>query len=281
MGNRWGNNGNSVRVELMLLNYDVGEDSWESLGQQSWIFIGRTDAEAETPILCPPNAKNWLIWKDPDAGKDWRQEEKGTTEGEMVGCHHWLDGHEFEQVLGIGDDREAWSAAVHGVTKSKTRLSDWTELTGGCWQWMTDCMGMGGQCCTGLSRSAVSHSLWPHDCSPPGSPVHGDSPGQDSEVDCHVLLQGIFPTQGSNPGCCIAGRFFTIWATREASWEGKDVRKFYTFCSVLLWIYSCSKKYRLLIFFKKRSLTLSYIQCELNPCWKQEKEMRKGIYWKS
>ena len=154
-------------------------------------------------------------------------------------------------------------------------------LIGGCWQWMTDCMGMGGQCSTGLSRSAMSHSLWPHDCSPPGSPVHGDSPGQDSEVDCHVLLQGIFPTQGSNPGCCIAGRFFTIWATREASWEGKDVRKFYTFCSVLLWIYSCSKKYRLLIFFKKRSLTLSYIQCELNPCWKQEKEMRKGIYRKS
>jgi len=72
-------------------------------GNQSWIFIGRTDAEAETPILWPPDAKNWLIWKDPDAGKDWRQEEKGTTEDEMVGWHHQRNGHEFEQVLGVDD----------------------------------------------------------------------------------------------------------------------------------------------------------------------------------
>ena len=72
-------------------------------GNQSWIFIGRIDVEAETPILWPPDAKNWLIWKDPDAGKDWRQEEKGTTEDEMVGWHHWLDGHEFEQALGVGE----------------------------------------------------------------------------------------------------------------------------------------------------------------------------------
>ena len=64
-------------------------------GNQSWIFIGRTDAEAETPIIWPCDVKNWLIWKDPDAGKDWRQE-KGTTEDEMVGWHHWLNGHEFE-----------------------------------------------------------------------------------------------------------------------------------------------------------------------------------------
>ena len=64
-------------------------------GNQSWIFTGRTDAEAETPILWPPDAKNWLIWKDPDAGKDWRQEEKGTTEDEMVEWHHRLNGHEF------------------------------------------------------------------------------------------------------------------------------------------------------------------------------------------
>ena len=63
---------------------------------QSWILIGRTDVEAETPILWPPDGKNWLIWKDPDAGKDWRQEEKGMTEDEMVGWHHCLSGHEFE-----------------------------------------------------------------------------------------------------------------------------------------------------------------------------------------
>ena len=70
-------------------------------GNQSWIIIGRTDAETKTPIpiLWPPDAKNWLIWKDPDVGKDWRQEEKGTTEDEMVGCHHWLYGHQFEQAL--------------------------------------------------------------------------------------------------------------------------------------------------------------------------------------
>ena len=65
-------------------------------GDQSWVFIGRTDAEAETPILWPPDVKSWLIGKDPDAGKDWRWEEKGTAEDEIVGCHHWLNGHEFE-----------------------------------------------------------------------------------------------------------------------------------------------------------------------------------------
>ena len=72
-------------------------------GNQSWIFIGRTDAEAETPILWPPDAKNWLIGKDPDAGRDWSQEKKGMTEDEMVGWHHQLGGHEFEQALGVGD----------------------------------------------------------------------------------------------------------------------------------------------------------------------------------
>ena len=70
---------------------------------QSWIFFGRTDAEAEIPILWPPDVKIWLFGKDPNAGKDWRQEEKGTTEDEMTGCHHWLDGHEFEQAPGVGD----------------------------------------------------------------------------------------------------------------------------------------------------------------------------------
>ena len=72
-------------------------------GNQSWIFIGRTDAEAEVPMLWPPDWKNWLISKDPDAGKDWRQDEKGLTEDEMVGWHHQLNGHEFEQAQGDGD----------------------------------------------------------------------------------------------------------------------------------------------------------------------------------
>ena len=72
-------------------------------GNQSWIFIGRTDAKNETPILWPPNVKSWLIWKDPDAGKDWRQEQKGMTEDEMVGWHLWLNAHVLEQALGVGD----------------------------------------------------------------------------------------------------------------------------------------------------------------------------------
>ena len=72
-------------------------------GNQSWIFIGRTDAEAEIPTLWPPDAKNWLIGKDPDAGKDWRQEEKEVTEDELVGRHHWLNAHQFEQAPGDSD----------------------------------------------------------------------------------------------------------------------------------------------------------------------------------
>ena len=96
-------------------------------GNQSWIFIGRIGAE--TPILWPPDGKSWLIGKDPDAGKDWGQEEKGTTEDEMVGWPHRLDGHEFKQTRGDGDGQETWCAAVHGVTKSQTWLSDWTTTT--------------------------------------------------------------------------------------------------------------------------------------------------------
>ena len=75
------------------------------MGNQPWIFIGKTDAEA--PIFWPPDVKNWLIWKDPDAGKDWMQEEKEMPEDEMVGWHHWLDGHVFEQALGVGDGQES------------------------------------------------------------------------------------------------------------------------------------------------------------------------------
>ena len=97
------------------------------IGNQSWILIRRTDAEAETPILWPPDAKSQLIGKDLDAGKDWRQEEKGMTEDEMVGWHHRLNGHEFVQLQELVMDREAWHAAICGVTKSWTRLSNWTD----------------------------------------------------------------------------------------------------------------------------------------------------------
>ena len=95
---------------------------------QSWVFTGRTDVEAETPILWPSDAKSWLIVKFLDAEKDWRWEEKGMTEDEMVGWHHWLNGLVLEQLRELVKDREAWCAVVHGVTKSQTRLSLWTEL---------------------------------------------------------------------------------------------------------------------------------------------------------
>ena len=97
-------------------------------GDQSWVFIGRTDVEAKTPILWPPYAKNWLIWKDPDAGKDWGQEEKGATEDEMVGRHHQFNGHGFGWTLRVGDGQGGLACYSHGVAKSRTRLSDWTEL---------------------------------------------------------------------------------------------------------------------------------------------------------
>ena len=91
-----------------------------------WDFFRRNDAKAETPVFWPPHEKSWLIGKDSDSGRDWGQEEKGSTEDEMAGWYHWLDGRESEWTPVM--DRETWRAAIHGVTKSRTQLSDWTEL---------------------------------------------------------------------------------------------------------------------------------------------------------
>ena len=97
-------------------------------GNQSWIFTGKTNGEFEATILWPPDTENWFPGNYSDARKYWRQEQKRITEDEIVGWHHWLDEHEFEQARNFMMDREAWCAAVHGITKGQARLSDWTEL---------------------------------------------------------------------------------------------------------------------------------------------------------
>ena len=124
----------------MLLKCGVEEDSWESLdfkefqpvppkGNQSWIYIGGTDPEAETPILWPPYLKNWLIWKDPDAGKDWKWKDKGTTEDEIAGWHHWHKVDEFELTPGIGDGQGALAyCSIWGCTElDMTEWLNWTD----------------------------------------------------------------------------------------------------------------------------------------------------------
>ena len=93
-------------------------------GDQPWDFFGGNDAKAETPILWPPHSKSWLIGKDSDTGRDWEQEKKGTTEDEMAGCHHWLDGHEFEWTPEVGDGQGGLACCA----KSWTWLNNWTEL---------------------------------------------------------------------------------------------------------------------------------------------------------
>ena len=95
---------------------------------QDWVITGRTDAEAETLILWPPDLKNWLIWKDPDVGEDWRREKKGMTEDEMVGWHHQLNGHESEWTLGVSDGHGGLACCDSWGRKESERLSDWSDL---------------------------------------------------------------------------------------------------------------------------------------------------------
>ena len=148
-----------------------------SKGNQSWIFIGRTDAEAETPILWPPDVKNWLSGKDPDAGKDWRQEEKGTTDDEMAGWHHWLDWHEFEQSLGTGDGQGSlaccspWGRKELATTERLNWTSTWPKAPEVKW-----------------SCSVVFNSVTPWAVAYQAPPSMGFS-RQEYGVGCHCLLR--------------------------------------------------------------------------------------------
>ena len=140
--------------ELMLLNCGVGEDSCESLGleiqpvhpkgDQSWVFIGSTDAEAGTPILWPPHVKSWLIGKDSDVGRYWGQEEKRTTEDEMAGGHHRLDTQEFGWTPGVGDWQGGLACCHSWGCKEldMTEQLDWTEYLFMHIVFAENCLGM-------------------------------------------------------------------------------------------------------------------------------------------
>ena len=151
----------------MLSNCGAGEDFESPLdskeinkpvnpkGSQPWTFTGRTDAEAEASILWPPDVKSWLTGKDSDAEKDWRQEEKGKTEDEMVGWHQWLNGHESEQVSELVMEREAWCDAVYGVVElDTTERLNWTKeweldkssvvQAADSFCWLRQCWGLSG-----------------------------------------------------------------------------------------------------------------------------------------
>ena len=129
-------------------------------GNQPWIFTGRTDDEAETPIFWPPDMNKWLIGKDPDAGGNCGQEEKGATEDETVGWHHQVNGHEFEQTLGVGDGQEAWRAAISGVTEGGTWLDHWRTTTVDCTRASLGLSGTCGTCNAGDKGLCVPSLCW-------------------------------------------------------------------------------------------------------------------------
>ena len=181
-------------------------------GNQSWIFIGRTDAEAETPILWLPDAKNWLTGKDLDAGKDWRQE-KGMTEDEMVEWHHRLDGHEFGQALGVGDRQGSLACcSPWGLKESDTtdRLN-WTDGT--CWVMSLkplQAKEAQSECCSVLTL-----------CSPMDYIVHGIFQARILAWVAIPFSRRSFQPSDQTQVSHIADRFFIIWATREAQyWSG-------------------------------------------------------------
>ena len=204
----------------MLLNCGVGEHSWESLGlqgdppvlpkgNQSWIFIGRTNVEAETPILWPPDMKSWFIWKDPDAGKEWRWEEKGMAEDEMIGCHHWFSVHEFGWTPGFGDGQGGnttqqlnWKRQMFFLNSLAFSTVQWMlaiwslirlpflnpAITAGS-SWFIHCWS--------LSSVHLLSRVWlfvtPMDCSMPGFPVHHQLP-ELAQTHVHWVDDAIHPS---------------------------------------------------------------------------------------
>ena len=152
-------------------------------GNQSWLFIGKTDAEAETPILWPPDGKNWLIEKDPNAGKDWRLEEKGMTEDKMVGWHHQLDGHEFEQAPGVGEgQRGLVYCSPWGCKESDT--TEWLN-------WIAV------QYCADFCHISTWISYRYH-MSPPFEPLSSPTPSHPSRLSQSTGLSSLCHTANSH-----------------------------------------------------------------------------------
>ena len=176
-------------------------------GNQSWIFIRRTDVEAETPILCPPDSKSWLILKDPDAGKDWGQEEKGMTEDEMVGWHHLLSGDGLGWTPGVGDGQGGLACCSSwGRKELYTTELNWTELLPIICQCV--CVRSVTQSCLTLCNLMI--------CSPPGSSVRGIF-RKEYWSGLPPSTPGDLPNPGMEPSSLVslalAGRFFTISTT--------------------------------------------------------------------
>ena len=221
--------------ELMFLNCGVGEDSWESLGlqghqpvhskgDQSQVFIGRTDAKDQTPILWPPHEKSWLIGKDPDAGRDWGQE-KGMTEDEMAGWHHWLDGHEFGWTLGVGDGQGGLACCYSWGRKESdtTEWLNWTVLNlythVGTQLTSLLLLQSKNMVCLSVYLLACIKSLWsyPTRCSTMDCPLSMGFPRQEYWSGLACPPSGDFLHSRIKPASlmslALAGRFFTTSAT--------------------------------------------------------------------
>ena len=177
-----------------------------SEGDQPWDFVGRSDANAETPVLWPPHAKSWLIGKDCDAGRDWGQEEKGTTKDEMAWWHHWLNGRESKWTPGVGDGQGGLACCNSWGHKESdtTEWLNWTE------DHMKQMYLLQGSFPTQGSNPHLPHCRWIlYYLSHKGSP-------RVLERVVYPFSRGTFWPRNRTGVFCIAGRFFTSWATGEA-----------------------------------------------------------------